>query len=421
MQLSRLIAHKILNSRKEETIAVIAEVKGKRVEASAPSGTSVGKHEVRAFSSRGLDFSISFVNAFGKKLVDEKIKFETFDDLKKLETFIKKYDQTKNLEFIGGNTLYALEAAILKALAISREQELWTFLLEDKEHNPSKLSKPSLPKPLGNCIGGGLHVKQQNKTDFQEFLILPKTKYFFDSYFINMQAYKEAKSLLKEKDKEWQGTLTDENALASTLDNESVLALLQEVRQKIKDKFDIDISLGIDMAATALWKGRTYKYKNYTSTKKEKTFTKEEQISYVSELARKNSLVYIEDPLHEEDFDGFNKLKTNTPNIFICGDDLTCTKLERLERAIKSKAINALIVKPNQAGSLLETKEVIDLAKKHDILTIISHRSGETYDNTIAHLAVGWQIPLIKTGIIGKERFAKLHELLRIERMISIK
>ena len=417
MQLAGLSARKILNSRKEETIAVVAEVQGVKgkTEASAPSGKSKGQCEVRAFSNKGIDFSITFLNALGKKLVNEKIKFETFNDIKEIESFVRKYDQSKDLKFIGGNTLYVVEAAILKALALSQEQDLWKFLLGNK--------KPIMPKPLGNCIGGGLHIKQPFKTDFQEFLLLPKTKYFFDSYFINLQAYKEAKNLLKEKDKQWRGNLTDESALATTLDNQSVLVLLQEIKQKIKDKFGIDIDIGLDMATSSLWSGKTYKYQNYDSIKKKKTFTKEEHISYVSNIVKENSLIYVEDPMYEKDFDGFARLrkKINNPAVLICGDDLTCTHLDRLERAIKSRAINAIIIKPNQIGSLIEAKKVVDLAKKHNIMTIISHRSGETMDNTIAHLAVGWNIPIIKTGILGKERLAKLNELLRIERAIRVK
>ncbi len=412
MQLTNLSARKILNSRKEETIAVIAEVKGRKVESSAPSGKSKGKSEVRSFSSRGIDFSISFINALGKKLVDEKINFETFQDLEYIERFVKRYDQTEDLSFVGGNALFATESAVLKAMAISQEQELWRFLLEDKK-------KPVMPRPLGNCIGGSLHVRQEKKADFQEFLLLPRTKHFFDSYFINMQAYKIAKSLLKEKDKEWQGTLTDESALASMLDNESILELLQEVREKIKDKFDVHLDIGIDMAASSFFRGKIYRYKNYSKNKKEKTLTREEQINYVAELCKKYSLLYVEDPLQEEDFDGFHKLRKKIPNTLVCGDDLTTTNLIRVERAVKSDSIKALIVKPNQIGSLIETKKVIDLAKKNNIILVISHRSGETMDNTIAHLAIGWQIPIIKTGIFGKERLAKLNELLRIERNIK--
>lgn len=412
MQLSNLTARKILNSRKEVTIAVIAETHGKkiRVEASAPSGASKGRYEVKGFSSRGIDFSIDFVNVLGRKLVSEEISFELFQDLEKVEDLVRHYDRTPRLEFIGGNALYAFEAAILKAMARAEQQEPWQFLLQDK--------KLVIPRPLGNCIGGGMHIKQTKKTDFQEFLLLPRAKKFFDAYFANLQAYKEAKFLLQKKDIEWNKSITDENALASTLDNESVLTLLQEVREAIKDKFNITIDIGIDAAAATFFIGSKYRYKNFSSKTREKALTKEQQIAYMAELIKDNNLCYVEDPLQSTDFEGFAKLHAKT-NALICGDDLTCTHLERLKEAIKTKAINALIVKPNQIGSLIETKKVLDLAKKNDIIPIISHRSGETQDDLIADLAAGWQVPIIKTGIIGKERFAKLHRLLRIERELS--
>ncbi len=425
MILTKVLAKKILNSRKEETISVIAESKkiSKAIgtEASAPSGKSKGKYEVKDFSSRGIDFSINFINVLGKKLIKEKINFQSFEDLAEIEELVRQYDKTPNLSLVGGNSLYALETAILKLIAASQEQELWQFLIQGK--------KVILPRPLGNCIGGGAHVKQDKKTDFQEFLLLPKTKHFFDAYFINLQAYKEAKALLTKKDKEWKKNLTDESALATTLDNESTLALLQAVKQTIKEKFDISIELGIDVAASTFWKVNRYRYKNYKNRKKggkreierEKILGREEQISYIRELIKKNSLCYVEDPLQQEDFNGFAKLSAKFPSTLITADDLTCTRLELVEKMIKKKAANALIVKPNQISSLLETKKVIDLAKKHGITLIISHRSGETTDNALAHFAVGWQIPIIKTGILGKERIAKLNELVRIERANNVK
>jgi len=411
MYLTGLVARKILNSRKEETIAVIVESNKIKAEASAPSGKSKGRHEVKDFSSRGIDFSVSFLNVLGKKLINEKIKFESFEDLEKIEELVKKHDHTKNLSFIGGNALYALEAAILKAIAASQGKELWQFLYKGK-------GKPKIPKLLGNCIGGGVHVRQEKRTDFQEFLLMPNTKLFFDAYFINLQAYNEAKKILAEKDKAWKRTLTDENALAATINNEAVLELLQEIKQKIKDKFDIELKLGIDIAASSFWNAGKYRYKNFSKTNKENALTKEKQIAYIAELAKKYSIIYLEDPLHEEDFEGFHRLRKKLHRVLVCGDDLTCTNTERVKEAIKTRAISALIIKPNQIGSLIETKKVLDLAKEHKIITIISHRSGETMDNMIAHLAIGWQIPIIKTGILGKERLAKLNELLRIEKEI---
>jgi enolase len=138
----------------------------------------------------------------------------------------------------------------------------------------------------------------------------------------------------------------------------------------------------------------------------------------MQKLIKDNDLFYAEDPLQEDDFESFAKLSKKTKSLIV-GDDLTCTQPARLLDAIKHKSINAVIVKPNQNGSLLKTKEFLDIAKKHDITPIISHRSGETLDSTISDLAVGWQIPFIKTGILGKERFAKLNRLIKIERQVQ--
>ena len=408
MLLTNVIARKIFNSRKEVTISVIVESENKRVEASAPGGKSKGRYEVKDFSARGIDFSVSFINSLGKKLVNDKISFEKFEDLEKIETLVKQYDQTKNLEFIGGNALYAIETAVLKMMAISRGREMWSFLLESK--------KPVIPRPVGNCIGGGMHVNQGKKTDFQEFLLLPKTEHFFDAFFMNSQAYKDAKKLLDEKDLFWQGHLTDENAMASTLSNEEILLMLSQIRENVKKKFEVILDMGVDIAASTFYDGLNYRYKNFSRTIKEKKLTPEEQNSYIVDLARENNLAYIEDPLQDEDFSGFANITRRLKNALVVGDDLTCTRFDRVQKAIRDKAINALIIKPNQVGSLIETKKVIDLAKKNEIVTIISHRSGETQDNALAHFAIGWRIPFIKTGIIGPERLAKLNEILRIER-----
>lgn len=411
MQLSSLVARKILNSRKDATIEVIAESQGNKVTASAPSGASKGKYEVRDISTRGLDFSISLANMIGKKLVSDKASFEIFEDLEKIEAIVRKQDNTRNLEFVGGNALYALQTAVLKLMAKSQEKEVWQFLIKDK--------KPFMPMPVGNCIGGGFHVKQQKKTDWQEFLFIPKVTSFFEAKFINESAYKEAKRLVEEKDLEWQGKVTDENAFATTLDNETVLALTDSVRSVLQSKLKVELGVGLDCAASTLWDGLKYRYSNLSKTIKEKSLTPEENSAYIVDLARKYNLTYLEDPLQGEDFKGFANVLRRLKNVFVVGDDLICTKQDRLEKAIRERAVNAIIVKPNQVGSLIETKRTIELAKKYDIVTIISHRSGETQDNVLAHFAVGWRIPFIKTGISGAERVAKLNELARIEREIK--
>jgi len=404
MFLKGIDARVIKDSRNENTIEIEVITKDGRFTSSAPSGKSKGIHEAQAFSSKGIQFSVAFAKAIGRKLSDKPLV--SFEDLSIVEDYAKKIDKTSNWSIIGANTLYSLEASLLKAIAASHDKELWQLFC----------SKPGLlPLPLGNCIGGGVHVKQETKTDFQEFLLLPKTRHFFDAYFINLQAYKTAKKLIFEQDKRFENKLTDENAFAVTLENEQTLDLLEEVKSEIKKKFSINLQLGIDAASSSFFV-RNYYYYNNPARK----LNQAQQIAYIAGLIRKYGLVYVEDPLHEDDFEGFAKLRKeiekNDLKCMITSDDLTATQFERVKKAVDEGCIDALIAKPNQNGSIIETKRIVDFAKQNGINCVVSHRSGETCDNTIAQLAVGWQCPIIKTGILGKERFAKLHEILRIER-----
>ncbi|MDP3918691.1 MAG: enolase C-terminal domain-like protein, partial [Nanoarchaeota archaeon] len=170
------------------------------------------------------------------------------------------------------------------------------------------------------------------------------------------------------------------------------------------------------IAASEFYSNGKYNYKNFSKDQTKKTLTPKEQIALVNSWIKKYKLAYVEDPLHEEDFKGFSQLDKKT---LICGDDLLTTNLTRLKKALRNKSVNSMIIKPNQIGSLIKTKKVVDFAHSQGIKTIISHRSGETLDNTISHLAVAWNIPYIKTGIYGKEREVKLKELLKIENEIS--
>lgn len=395
-------ASKIINSRGEETISVILDTKAGRVISAAPSGKSRGKHEAQPFSEKGIDFSISFANAMAKKLSAEKVLFSEFEDLEKFEDLIKHYDKTKNWSMIGGNMIIAFESAILKAIALGKNQDLWQLFTKKK----------SMPMPVGNCIGGGQHVERDPKSDIQEFLFIPKTKNFYDAYFINLQAYKEAKLELLKKDRLWRGELTDEKAMATSFRIEETLDIMDQVSSQIKQKFKTELRIGMDMASSSLFKDGKYHYKN-----PRENIAPEEQVGYILEILKRHNIFYLEDPMQENDFSGFSKILSSVKSkTLVVGDDITCTQPERLLEAIKHKSVNAVIVKPNQNGSLLGTKKFVDIAKKNNITTIISHRSGETMDATIADLAVGWQIPFIKTGILGKERFAKLNRLLKIER-----
>jgi len=381
MHIKEVKAKIILDSRKEKTI----EISVNNCKTSAPSGKSKGKYENPSYNTR-IETDFLFIN-------DSKLDMEIkkFEDLSKVEKKVS--------EKMGANTLFALEASILKALAKEEKIELWQLL------NP-KANK--FPRILSNTVGGGAH-SEGIKPDFQEFLVVCD-KSPAEGKEQNLKSYYEAGEIV--------GSLgnktgkNDENAWQTSLSNEKTLEVMKDVQENIFDETAVHMDIGVDMAASQFYKNEKYSYGN-----EKKVRTKAEQIDYVAEIANKFNLAYIEDPLDEEDFEGFAELRKKT-KCMIVGDDLTVTNLERLEKAIKSKAIGGMIIKPNQTGSLIEVKKVIDLCKKNKIFTIMSHRSGETLDSTIADLAFAWGCDFIKTPVMGKERVVKVDRLIDIEKSL---
>ncbi len=377
MEIKSLKAKVVKNSRGENTVEICVNGKYK---ASAPSGASVGAKEVMAIPNSGVP--VGFVNRIlSKALVG--MNLHEFNDLRRIEEIIFGYDKSKDIHKIGGNTVIAIEFALLKALA---KNNVWKFL------NPLP---GAMPMPVGNCIGGGAHYKG-NSTDIQEFLLIPDCERFKDAAFANDYVHKKIGKLLKTQK-------TDEGAWTTTLNADRILNMLDLVSNEAEKTLNVEMSLGVDFAATQLFKHGKYYYRGGI-------FSREQQIRFVNDLVEKYKLFYVEDPLEENDFAGFKEIKSN----LVVGDDLICTNLEYL-RFAKDK-INSVIVKPNQIGSLIKTKELIDYAKDEDIECILSHRSGETNENIIADLAVAWEIPFIKCGIFGKERKAKINRLIEIEK-----
>lgn len=374
-----MIASKIKDSRGDETILI--NFNG--IVASSPSGKSKGKYEAVSYV-KSLENDILTINKLKENI--KKIKIERFEDLIEVEKLIRGK--------IGANSLFALESALLKLASKKQGKELYEFL-----------GKKKLPHLVGNCIGGGMHSHNKVKPDFQEFLFIPESKI---DYSINAldSCYYNAEKILRNLGK-LEGK-NDESAWQTSLNNESVLEVMKDIKENIWDESLTRVHIGIDVAASTFF-NKKYIYKN-----PKKALTTEEQIDYIDSLIHKYNIFYVEDPIQEEDFESFSKL-TRKNIAGIVGDDLTVTNLERLKKAIKLGSINSIIIKPNQNGSLIDTKKVFDLARKNDIKTIISHRSGETMDITIADLAVAWGADYIKTGIQGKERRAKLERLREIE------
>ncbi|MEM4605679.1 MAG: enolase, partial [Candidatus Pacearchaeota archaeon] len=308
--------------------------------------------------------------------------------------------------FLGGNVWYAIEGALLKAAAKEKNLEPYEFILKKGE-------KPKIPLPIGNAIGGGVHTRiHKKKPDFQEFLFIAKENNINKAITKNILAYYESKGKIRWKEKKFFIRTNDENAIISSLSNNEVLEIMRDVAKKF------DLNIGVDIAASSFFDGKNYDYKN-----KKFLRTREEQLEYIQDLIIDFDLFYIEDPFYEEDFLSFKNLfyfvEKNKRDCLIVGDDLTTTKLERIKKAYQLKAINAVIIKPNQIGSLVEVKKVCDFCKKHGIKIIFSHRSGETVDNILSDYSVGFGADYIKTGILGKERLIKLKRLINIQRKIS--
>lgn len=378
MKLKKVTARDVPDSRGNPTIEVTVN---KKFSASCPSGASTGKNEVMAFPTGGPPVASKFLNEFDGF---NGLEFDKFEDLSQVESILPN---------VGGNAIVALQVAILRAMS---NNHIWYYLNPKAQY---------LPIPLGNCVGGGAHTKFAS-TDFQEFLLLPRSKTFHDAVFANEWVYNHVGKKLDVKQK------TDEGAWSLYIDAPSVLKVLRETADKAYDELGVKVDLGIDIAASTLYQGMMYNYKFYSNSTRARKLSRTEHFQFVADLVKEFDLRYVEDPMQEEDYDGFKSFLA-AKNLLVCGDDLICTNIDRLKKA--SGKINAVIVKPNQVGSIVKAKEVVDFAKENDITPVISHRSGETMDTWLSHLAVGWQVPIIKCGIFGKERVAKLKELKKIQ------
>lgn len=381
MKIKEISAKIILDSRKEKTVLISIDTNVGEFSASSPSGKSTGKYEAKPYN-KNIENDIKIIKQLSEYFSEEII--EKFDDLRRVEDVVDRQ--------IGANTLFALESAILKALAKEKKKEIWELI----NSNTKKF-----PRLLGNCIGGGMHSNSERKPDFQEFLLIPNEKEVEKSFETNKKIKTELKEILLRKDNKFRGEKNDEDAWRTSLNEKDILEILRKIK----------IPLGIDIASSTFYKRKYYNYNNPKLKRNDK-----EQLSYISNLIKNFDIYYIEDPFEENDFENFAKLLKRFPDRLITGDDLTTTNPERLKKAIKMNSINAIIVKPNQIGSLIKVKEVVEIAEKNNIKIVFSHRSGETEETILADLAFGFKADFFKCGITGKEREVKIKRLIEIER-----
>ncbi len=391
---------KILDSRGNPTVEVDVVTWNGFGRAAAPSGASTGAREVVAFPEGGVDRIVSEV----EDVISSELIGMDAEDLKEIDLVLKEIDGTENLAAIGGNTTVAVSMAVAKAAASSYGMPLYRFLGGNMPNE--------IPYPLGNMINGGAHAGK-NAPDIQEFLVIPVgAETITDAVFTNVQVHKKIRELIQAKDKSFTGGKGDEGGWAPNLTNEEALEIQFTACETVSEETGVLVKPSLDIAASELWDPATEEYVYEREGTRRST---DEQVDYVSELIDRYGFFYVEDPIREGDFEGFAQLtKKAGKKALICGDDIFVTNEEILAEGIEKGSGNAIIIKPNQIGTLTDTYNTIELARNNKYVPVVSHRSGETTDETIAHLAVAFSAPIIKTGAVGGERIAKLNELIRI-------
>jgi enolase len=399
-----LIARKVFNSRGEETVEVDVMTTSGFGRASAPAGKSRGKAEVVYYPSGGVDQALKKVD----ELIAPELAGLNADFQEEIDSTLHEIDGTNNFKVIGGNTAFAVSLANAEAAANSHGMLLFQFL------GGSKAS--ILPYPLGNTLSGGQHARGK-APDIQEFLALPHgAETFLEAATANTQIHKKAGDALKKKSPIFSGGKSDEGAWIANITNTDAFEIMAHACEEVGNELDFECGFGIDVASSSLWKEKDEKYVYEREGKK---LDSGEQLEYMLELIEKYHLSYVEDPFNEDDFESFAELTKKVKNCLICGDDLFTTNNERLMQGIKMGSGNAIIIKVNQIGTLSDALETIEDAQRHGYTTVMSHRSGDTCDWHISHLAVAFNCPIIKTGIVEGARIAKINELIRIEHFLG--
>jgi len=399
-----VIARKIFDSRGRETIEIDVLTMEGFGRASAPAGASTGKAEAVPYPEGRVDQAIRKVQ---EDIAPELIGMKA-EEQETIDLLLHEIDGTEDFRNVGGNTACAISIATAEAAASSYGIPLF-------QHLAGSLTT-RLPYPLGNVLGGGKHTRGK-ATDIQEFLVLPlKAENFFDAAKTNVKVHQRVCSLLQEKDPSFTGGRGDEGAWAPNIKDQEALEVVAKACGEVSEELGLECRVGLDVAASSLWKPEEKAYAYDSEGIKRDPG---EQLEFMRRIVEDYDLAYVEDPFHEEDFEAFTELTKRVKNCLICGDDLFVTNKERLEKGVKACAGNAIIIKVNQVGTITDAWETVGLAKSAQYVPVGSHRSGETASAYLAHLAVAFHCPIIKSGVVGGERVAKISELLRIEETLG--
>lgn len=387
------------NSRGQKTVEVDVITDQKYLGRScAPSGASVGKYEAASFPKGGAEYALQMLNSNVNKFMGLDAS-----DTEAIHDTLRSIDDTDNYSKIGGAVAYALSIAAVDSAARTLNVPMFKVLRKDGSYR--------FPVPLGNVLGGGAHAGP-GTPDIQEFLVVPKgARSINEALEMNFEVHKELKNVLERKDKEFTYGRGDEGAWAPRMNNIQALDAVEKACNDCGFKLGKDIAMGVDFATSSLWDEKS---KTYVYARTGRKLTSARQIEYVSDIIKDYKLIYVEDPVHEEAFEDMAELTKKFRNVYVTGDDLLVTNVARLAEAVKHGACSAAILKVNQAGSLHDAIEFAKEADKNNIKLITSHRSGESTDAHIAHIAIATSSKMIKTGVLGGERVAKLNELIRL-------
>ena len=403
-------AREILDSRGNPTVEVDVELSdGSFGRAAVPSGASTGAFEAVELRDGGERYLgkgvLSAISNIQKEIAPELIGADPFAQ-SVIDKLMIDLDGTANKSKLGANAILGVSLAVARAASNSKKMPLYKFIGGE--------NADLLPVPMMNILNGGAHA--DTNVDIQEFMIAPiGAKNFKEALRWGAEVYHALKSVLKKRG--LATSIGDEGGFAPNLEsNRAALDLIVEAINKAGFKLGTEIALAMDVAATEFYKDGSYEFEGGK-------LSAQEMISYYQGLVDSYPLVSIEDPLSEDDWDGWRSItEALGEKVQLVGDDLFVTNPERLSRGISSRTANALLVKVNQIGSLTETLDAVEMAHKAGYRSMMSHRSGETEDTTIADLAVATASGQIKTGAPARsERVAKYNQLLRIEEELGAK
>lgn len=407
MKIQRVHAREVLDSRGQPTIEVDVILKnGTLGRATVPSGASTGEHEAvelrdgdKRFLGKGVERAVYNVN----RILAPRLRGKEAKDQAGIDRLMIELDGTSNKGNLGANAILGVSLAAAKAQAGNERLSLYRYLGGPRAK--------TLPVPMLNVLNGGVHA--DNNVDVQEFMIIPfGVKSFAEALRAGAEIFQTLKKVLQSRG--YSTSVGDEGGFAPRLKgNEEAIELLLEALTQAGYRAGEQVALGLDVAASGLYEGGRYVFKKSGAVGK----NSEEMARLYEDWVRQYPIVSIEDPLGEDDWDGWAMLtKLLGTKVQIVGDDIFVTNKQRLQRGIELNVANSILIKVNQIGTLSETLETMRLAKKTGYTTVISHRSGETEDTTIADLAVATNAGQIKTGSPCRgERTAKYNQLLRIE------